>query len=281
MALKILVPLDGSPRSEGIFPLLGRLPAPLEVELLLLRVCPRAWTSGLESAVPIPDEAGEADARASLERIERRLRLGGRPVRSLVRSGEPAEAILRTADEEAVGLIALSTHGRSGLSRLLLGSTAETVLRSARVPLFLSRSFSPDPRPGPFREFLLPLDGGEASRSAIPALLPFVTGVDARVTLLHVLERPGPPPHWLNPGDPEGSAEKELRRALVPVEIELRSGAPADGILEACRGRNADLLVMSTHARSGPARWILGSVTEEVLRRSPLPLLIVPAAARR
>jgi nucleotide-binding universal stress UspA family protein len=279
MARGILVPLDGSPLAEEILPQLARLSLPPDAELILLRACPLQVVPGMESAPLLRDERAAEESQAYLHRVEHRLRLGGRKVRSRIIDGDAATAILNAAEEEGAALIALSTHGRTGLARLVLGSTAEKVLRAARAPLFLSRSFAAPARPGPFRALVLPLDGSPVSRGAVPALLAFARGVDARVTLVHVLQEPAPPPHWLVPGDPLGAVEKELRHALLPVETDVRTGDPAAEILNACRARNADLLVMSTHGRSGPVRWLFGSVTEKVLRESPLPMLVVPAAA--
>ena len=124
------------------------------------------------------------------------------------------------------------------------------------------------------------MDGGPVSLAAIPVLRRFVRRVDARVTLVHVLDGP-PLPRWQIPGEPFAEAERQLRSELLPVETVVRTGEPAGEILAVCREQEADLLVMSTHGRSGPARWILGSVTESVLRHATLPMLVVPASGVR
>jgi len=280
MSRNVLIPLDGSPLAEDILPQLGRLALEPDLEWLLFRVCPLRVLPGIDHAPPIRDDHLVREAMHYVDSVAHRLRLAGRRVRGrVVQADDPAQAILSCADEEESSLIALSTHGRSGVTRVILGSTAENVLRAAHAPLLLARSFARPSKSTPFRNLVLPVVGSPLSCSAATALLAFVKGVDARVTLVHVLEDKAPAPHWQIPGDPLGEVEKRLRAALLPVETEIRSGDPTEEILKVCRGRDADLLVMSTHGRTGPARWLLGSVTESVLRETPLPMLVVPAAA--
>lgn len=283
MFSRVLLPLDGSETAERVLPQLRRLLVKPGTELVVLRA--------LDADVPDVSAAAPA-ARAEAERYVRRITFQliqeGRPARAVVRDGRGASAILEAARAEKADLIALSTHGRTGLPRLVLGSTAESVLRGADVPVFLVRAFPPAlgaPSRGrleatPLHNVLVPLDGGEMSRRVAPFVREVVRPLDARVTLLYVNEAPGPHPHWLMPGGGLEEIERDLRAATIPVATVVREGAPAPEILAAARSSAADLVVMATHARSGPARWIFGSVTESVLRASEVPLLVVPARAR-
>lgn len=278
---RVLLPLDGSETAERVLPHLRRLllgrPA---AEILVLRVLD-ATSPDLSVMAP----ALEADAERNVRRVTFQLQNEGRRARSIVRPGGAAATILRVAREEDVSLIVLSTHGRTGLSRLVLGSVAETVLRSSASPVFLVRSFTPGldvPSRGktestPFHNVLVPLDGSELSLRVIPLVLDLVRPLDARATLLYVHEPPGPNPHWLIPDRPLEDVERRLREHTVPVTTSIREGDPAAEILAACRTNAADLLVMATHGRSGPVRWLFGSVTESVLRAAEIPLLVVPA----
>ncbi len=277
---RVLLPLDGSETAERVLPHLRRLLAGRSPEIVVFR--------SLDTAVPDIAAMGPVDA-AEAERYVRKIAFQliqeGRQARGLVRHGSGASAILRAAREEQASLIALSTHGRSGLSRLVLGSVAESVLRGAPVPVLLVRSFPPPlgaPSRGrleasPIHHVLVPLDGGELSRRLLPLLRELVRPLDARVTLLHVQEPPGPNPRWLVPEAGLEEMERELRASTVPVARVLREGDPAAEILAAERSCAADLLVMASHARSGPARWILGSVAESVLHSTEVPMLVVPA----
>jgi nucleotide-binding universal stress UspA family protein len=283
MFSRVLLPLDGSETAERVLPQLRRLLSPPGSEIVVFRA--------LDADVPdvaAMAPAARADAERYVRKITFQLIQEGRRARSIVREGGGASAILEAARTEKADLIALTTHGRSGLSRLLLGSVAESVVRGSPAPVFLVRSFPPAlgaPSRGrlestPIHHVLVPLDGGEMSRRVVPFVQAVVRPLDARVTLLYVHETPGPHPRWLLPGGGLEAIEHDLRGSTIPVSTVVREGAPAGEILAACRSSGADLLVMATHARSGPARWILGSVTESVLRAAEIPLLVVPARAQ-
>jgi nucleotide-binding universal stress UspA family protein len=280
---RVLVPLDGSETAERVLPHLRRLligrPG---AEILILRVL-----DATSPDVSVMAPAIQAEAERYVRRVTFQLMNEGRQARSLIRAGGAAATILRVAREEKVSLTVLSTHGRTGLPRLVLGSVAETVLRSSPSPVFLVRSFTPGldvPSRGktesaPFHAVLVPLDGSELSLRVIPLVLDLVRPLDARAILLYVHEPPGPNPHWLIPERPLEDVERQLREHTVPVTTAIREGDPAAEILAAARTNAADLLVMATHGRSGPVRWLFGSVTESVLRSAEIPLLVVPARA--
>ncbi|HEX7901848.1 MAG TPA: universal stress protein [Planctomycetota bacterium] len=282
MLERVLVPLDGSETAERVLPHLRRLLLGRSAEILLLRVL-----DATSPDVSVMAPAYEAEAERYTRRLTFLLMNEGRRARAIVRPGGAAATILRVAREENVSLTVLSTHGRTGLSRLVIGSVAETVLRASPSPVFLLRSFPPPidgPSRGrtentPFHSILVPLDGSEHSLRVVPLVLDLVRPLDARVTLLYVHEPPGPNPHWLLPERPLEDVERLLREHTVPVTTAVREGDPAAEILAACRTNAADLLVMATHGRSGPVRWLFGSVTENVLRAADIPLLVVPARA--
>jgi nucleotide-binding universal stress UspA family protein len=279
---RVLLPLDGSENAERVLPYARRLLLNRPAEIVVLRV-----TDAASPNLSVMAPALEADAERYARRMAFQWTHEGRSAQALVRAGGAAATILRAARELDVSLIVLSTHGRTGLRRLLMGSVAETVLRSSPAPVFLIRSFPP-PLNGPSRgriestpihNVLVPLDGSDHSRRVLPLVLDLARPLDARVTLLYVNEPPGPNPHWLIPSRPLEDAERELREHAVPVTSSLREGRPAEQILAACRSNAADLLVMATHGRSGPVRWLFGSVTESVLRSAEIPMLVVPAHA--
>jgi nucleotide-binding universal stress UspA family protein len=139
---RALVPVDGSPLAEAILPLLIDIAAPLEMAVVLLRVVePRPPMAVEGTRHVIVDDLGQLrrEADAYLAPLASRLASRGVAVSCEVRVGRPAERILDAARETGADLIAMSTHGRSGLGRLLFGSVAEQVLREADVPVFLMR----------------------------------------------------------------------------------------------------------------------------------------------
>jgi nucleotide-binding universal stress UspA family protein len=139
---RAVVPLDGSPVAEAIIPFILEIAGPLDLEVVLLRVLqpiPPEVIEGSRHVVVEDVQARGMDAEEYLAPIAAELRGKGVRVRTLVRRGEPAAEIVEAAREADADLIAMTTHGRSGLGRLLFGSVAEAVLRRAELPVFLMR----------------------------------------------------------------------------------------------------------------------------------------------
>lgn len=138
---RALVPLDGSATAEAIIPSFINLALALKLEVVLLQVLAPVtpWVSeGGRRSFVNPLER-EQEAEGYLRRHADRLSTRGVLARTAVRVGDAATEIVQGAHEYQAHLIAMTTHGRSGLSRLLFGSVAESVLRRATVPVFLMR----------------------------------------------------------------------------------------------------------------------------------------------
>jgi nucleotide-binding universal stress UspA family protein len=142
MYKRAVVPLDGSPTAEGIIPLLTQIAGPLDMSVVLLRV--------LEPIPPIVADPGQPvivedlparmrDAEEYLAPLAAALRARGVRTSWVIRRGRADQEILAAARDAGADLIAMSTHGRSGLGRLLFGSVAEQVLRHADIPVFMMR----------------------------------------------------------------------------------------------------------------------------------------------
>ncbi|MBI4246604.1 MAG: universal stress protein [Candidatus Rokubacteria bacterium] len=142
MYRRVLIPLDGSLLAEGIVPFILDIAGPLDLDVVLLRVVPVIPPDVIEASrhIVLEDVEGRlAEARAYLEPIADTLRAKGIRVSVEVRRGEPVTEIAAAAGATGSDLIAMTTHGRSGLGRLLFGSVAEAVLRQAEIPVFLMR----------------------------------------------------------------------------------------------------------------------------------------------
>ena len=141
MYKRALIPLDGSMVAESIIPFILEVAGPLDMEVALLRVLVPAPLMTVEGTQVVIEDAGRlrADAEEYLASIAAELRAKGVRVTTAVRRGEPVAEILAGAREVDADLIAMTTHGRSGLSRLLFGSVAAAVLSHAEVPVFLMR----------------------------------------------------------------------------------------------------------------------------------------------
>lgn len=193
-------------------------------------------------------------------------------------------------------LLVIGTHGRSLLSRLVLGSVAETAIRSARCPTLVV-----PPRAGhaaagtavQFRHLLCPIDFSEGSLDALAMALSLAEENDARLTLLHVVERPGLVGNEaaliIDLPTLEAESEAHARRslgALIPesvrpyrtVDVAVRHGRVPDELLHVAAALGSDLIVMGAHGRGVIDRLLSGSTTGSVLRAAGCPVLIARPA---
>ena len=142
---KLLVPLDGSDLAERVFPYVEALAKPSNAEIILLQVAPTAASLASVAATPAPGvvdfvataEKMRGTATAYLAAAAERLRARGLNVRHVVPEGAAAPAIVRLARELGAELIAMTTHGRGGIARVVFGSVADEVIRTAPCPIFL------------------------------------------------------------------------------------------------------------------------------------------------
>jgi len=134
---KILVPLDGSACAETVLTKVGNLAADLKAGICLLRVAYAHTFPGVDQTDTEVKVVREAEDY--LNTVEERLKSKGFKVDTHVRYGNAAEEILDHAAMNDIDLVAMSTHGRSGVGRWLLGSVAEKVLRHSSKPIFLVR----------------------------------------------------------------------------------------------------------------------------------------------
>ena len=275
---RILVPLDGSSRAEAVLPQIAKILKREDSEILLLGIPqPPSIAFGTELAPPlIVDYRGET--RAYLARLEQRWTDQGVRVRSLVEEGPPAGMILETADRENVTMIAMATHGRTGLARWVFGSVTEKVIRASSVPVLVLRSFPESATAvpagsSPFGRILVPIV--HFHLRILPYIREFAGLFGSRVELLHVVEPGEDPQVWAQALEEIKLVAQDFRQAGLPTETKERFGDPAHEILEAAREERADLIAITTHKAHGETRWALGSVTEKVVRSASVPLLIV------
>jgi len=291
MLERIVVPLDGSLTAEAVLPFVRRFLHRTDSELILVRA---VIPAPVENSIMIADAATGA-ARAYIKEVQERLDREGVRVKSSVHVGSAIGIILDTAEEERATMIAMATHGATGLKRILLGSVAEAVLRKSPVPVFVVRPFwtaeqavPEDLETRPVRNILLPVDGSDLAELAVSPALELADLFEGRVLLLRVVE-----PRKTGDGEREieearshlQGIAREFERKGVRTHTLVEKGDPVEEILKTLRFHEADLVVMTTHGRSGLSRLVTGSVTEQVLRQAPVPLLVVragkPARARR
>jgi nucleotide-binding universal stress UspA family protein len=297
---RILVPLDGSARAEVILPQISRILNREDSEILLLRVVNIPESAGLVMQTNVRHQERE-EAQQYLHDMALRFGKTASKVHARLAEGWPAEVILETAKTEGATMIAISTHGRTGMERWAMGSVAEKIARASNVPVLMVRSFRRSPKGDlepmvpeelPFRRILVPIDGSPTSMSVIGSAEKFAELYGSDVMVLHVLP-PYVPPGAMLPGmeaafpimrpEPIRSEDDEVtqkaaerfRHSGLKVTRQTVEGEPASEILDLSKDRGMDLIALGTHGRTGFGRWALGSVAERVLRSAEVPLLLV------
>ncbi len=211
-------------------------------------------------------------------------------VQYVVREGEPADEVLRMAAEAESDLIAMGTHGRTGLRWLLAGSVATAVMRKAQCPLLAFRNPEVIHERGEVRTILHPTDFSAGSEPSLDVARSLARGFGARLILVHVMPLELISSETMTgPVDPLAfkNALDELQKRVdgpdlkYPVETELTRGYAGDEIVRVAKERSCDLIVMGTHGRTGLGRLLMGSVAEFVLPRASCGVLAVKGAAPR
>jgi nucleotide-binding universal stress UspA family protein len=288
MFRRILVPLDGAAESEVALPPTRTLAVALGAEVVLLRVVPTN-----NSTLEVVSSEATRDAHRYLDGVASTLDVSPVETEVVVSEGGTADTVAREAQTRAADLIIMATHGRHGLARLLVGSVANGVLSRSHVPVLLV-----GPSEKPMRRLkliLVPLDGSADSYLALSFATRLTRVVPAAIALLRVVV---PLPLWiydpnlgLNTGplidlrwdeNRRQSAENELRHlaqqfsnAGIEVGADAVVGEVAPAVADYAESEAVDLIIMSTHTRPGPARALLGSVADGVVRAAHQPVLLV------
>jgi nucleotide-binding universal stress UspA family protein len=301
MYSKILVPLDGSKTAENVLPLARCFARSLQIPVELMAVVDMAEMARNVSAVEglfldtlIEDETRRYDDY--LKGVAKNFPIG--EVRCTVSKGKAADVIIESAAAEKETLIAMATHGRSGLNRFLLGSVAEKILRGVSNPLLLVRAAEKTPPWGmaTLKTVLVPLDGSKLAENVLPSVEVLAKKLDLEVTLVGVY---GVPYGAYSAGEGfynttqmetfisglraetiaylEKKAAELKSKGLDKVSCVAKEGRDADEIISTARRTPDNLIAMCTHGRAGVTRWVLGSVTETVVRHSGDPVLIMRA----
>jgi nucleotide-binding universal stress UspA family protein len=219
----------------------------------------------------------------------------GISVHTRIATGIPSEEVLSVATGEDPDLIVVGTRGKTGLAHVLLGSTAERIIRGAPCPVLAARAAGQGREPvensrrGPadLERILVAVDFSDCSLDALEYAALVAQRSKASLTLLHVLE---PISYGLDFTLPHRATRESIKAghtkrlsdlvsalttAGVPSEFLILGGLPTDSILDAARTQTADLIVMGTHGRRGLSHALFGSIAESVLRKSSCPVLMV------
>lgn len=317
---RILVPLDGSDAAMAVLPWIRAL-ATRDSALVLMRVATLPLAIGDVGGVL----AGSFEAiegrelqvsRAYLDAVSESLADAVPDITRLSRTGNPADEILTVAESHAVDLILMPTHGRGATGRIIAGSVADRVARAASVPVMLVHASAAQAQvPGGSAtcgRVIVPLDGSERARTALPVAAALARQMDAPVHLQRVIptlddvfaaRQPNSggwlyqrvagglaapdtsPDHvaWYEEylASAEDALQSEARRLAaseVTATSELLVGTTVSSLLDAREDR--DVIVMTSHGEGGIRRWAVGSVAEQLLHHAATPLVLVPIADR-
>lgn len=299
MINSILVTLDGSPLSEAILPYVSALarglkPRPRVTLLHVMDPSPASLPAEMED-LPYVRELRESSRKATMDYLRRQatsiIEASGIQVVTEVQFGRPSQAILDFAEEQRPDLIAMATHGRSGLRRAVLGSVATHVLSSTAFPLLLVRPRDETtPQAVSFTDVIVPLDTSALSEAALPIAQHIARSLGLNMRLVTVLPtlsqlylgtQPVAYPADIVEKAEDASAEylrgvsARLQRDGLAASWEVLHGDAGDAIVDYARALPNNLIAMSTHGRSGLGRWLLGSVADRVVRSSGDPVLVV------
>ncbi len=284
---KLLVALDGSPLSERALPYVSDLVrATASEEVVLLRVVEAGGGQELSMADSYLNNcASQLVKSASFFRC-----IEWQSIPSP--EGAAASSIIQFAEGHGFDLIVISTHGRTGIDHRAMSSVAKKVLRDADIPVFfVPTSDEPTLSPAGLKRVLVPLDGSQPAERSLPHVQQFASrsgGVE--VTLLHVKPEEQPDSDsgadWNVQGDAEGDilTYLDLAGSLVDsdatVATKVRFGRPAEQIIKQAEESSPDFIAMTSHGRTGAPGSPFGSVAEEVIHSSPVPVLMIPDPVR-
>jgi nucleotide-binding universal stress UspA family protein len=290
MNTRILVPMDGSPRSEAILPYVEALSNRLGTRVTLLHVFPSSLHDQRDTHVRyIENLASQLQARLQKAAVE---------VDGFALEGKPHRVISDYAARQDVRLIAASPHSQSSAGHWTVGRTMDKVVRETSKPVLLvPTEEGPLPANGDLlNRVVVPLDGSPASRAVLADVQSILGGLwtsgAGTVWLVHVI----PSTHYAaGPiiaklvlyGKEEGhelraqasryleEVAARLRAEGRKVETSVLAGDAAEMILQSATDSGANLIAMTTHGYSGFSRLFLGSTAERVLHKASIPLLLV------
>jgi nucleotide-binding universal stress UspA family protein len=298
MSMEILVPLDGSPFSEQAVTQAFRLAQFSKGTVHLVRVLVPTPVISSEM-IAVMDERVFAEERRAAQ-VDLEQQAGGAPLgirtNTALLIGPVVKCLADYVASAGIGIVVMATHGRTGLGRTILGSVADELVRTLKVPVLLLRPQKGDEGmlvdPLYTRRILIPLDGSKLAELALEQAVEVGWLTGARYTLLQVVQPPFAETYAaaveMQMSDAEREHEVEsAREYLETVAARLRAvglrvetvvtthDRVAAGIVQEAIANDADMIAMVTHGRSGWKRFALGSVAQEVLHNAPLPLLVL------
>lgn len=293
MATTLIVPLDMSSTAERALPLAQALARQFSASVVLISV--------IEVSPDLDDFVGTKEFKEDVVRLQRDLsqylesRAAGFDdvaVETVIRMGSTVDEISLLADSFDDAALVISSHGRSGIKRHLIGSVAMRLIHQVDCPVFVLTAHSAETSATQhIHKVLVPLDGSPLAESALDMVSGMFTASAVSLHVIRVTEvgawRSMPYAALDYYGDDYyyqaarqaveqylQNVESRLRASGWSVDIETCSGPVAGEIQRAAIDAGVALIAMATHGRTGLNRILMGSEAERVLRESPVPVLL-------
>jgi nucleotide-binding universal stress UspA family protein len=302
---RILVPIDFSPASRQAVDQAVAISRQFDAEIDLVNVYES--TNAIAALANIPMVVSDSELE---RRMRRHLHDEARHCHLLLPNnhihavkGRPYEEICRLATKRGIDLIVIPTHGNTGLKHLLLGSTAERVVRHASCPVLVvrigkskrARTGEKTPWTASFRKIVVPIDFSACSLKGLSYAKRLARQFDARLVLLHCAspqyyfvseeyrryDLPAVMEEVERAGRQQlGELAEEIEREGIRVETDLEMGHAGERICGKAKECGADLIVTATHGHTGLKHVFLGSTAEYIMRHATSSVLVVPTRER-
>jgi nucleotide-binding universal stress UspA family protein len=304
---KILVPLDGSELAESVLPYVEAMAATeSDISITFLYVVtvdiPMA---GQKFKDKIEEDATTA-AGDYLTKLCNRLKYKSE-VKTVVMTGKAAETIADYAKKQKMNLIIMATHGRSGIGRFSHGSVADKVLHDSEIPIWMVRAGLPSKKvfkKGQKIKMMVPLDGSKLAEGVLSHVADLAKQLgdgNYDITLFRTIELFSPP--FIYPPEMPINIEEyleyekkrttdictqyleKMQAALekkgVKSKYAIKDGIPADIITDYASKNDIDVIIMSTHGRTGLSRWAFGSIAEKVVQSAGSSVFLVRSTEKK
>jgi nucleotide-binding universal stress UspA family protein len=294
----ILVPLDGSLLAECVLPHVVAIARAFEAKVILLRVLDKNQASEKAQLFDLLNwQINKTGAKLYLEKISARLQKSGLQIETAVLEGLVAESITEYALSRGIKLIILSSHGRSGLSQWGISSVTQKIIFSAPTSVLIIRAHQPATSEWiewQYSRIMVPLDGSRRAENVLPMVTLLAHYYQPRVHIVHVVKTPEMARQMpLSHEDAELSDrvvsrnreeaiqyldQVRLHSPLEGIDVETRlltSDNAAAALHELAEKENIDMVALSAHGYSGNNQWPYGSMVNNFILYSKVPLLIV------
>jgi nucleotide-binding universal stress UspA family protein len=289
--MNVLCAVDGSKHSRWALDILRCLSLAAGSPVLLVHVVDisrfnpsKAMGAEARSAMAEALTVAEKTGWQLLERMKTRMENGDGPVAVKLVRGHPAEALTRVAARHKTDLILIGSRGATDIRRFLLGSVSRRVVAHASCPVLVVKKYVPA-----LRRIVVGVDGSKQGQAAVDFLLRMPVPEVARVTVVSVvpplpIESSLQPPSLLSSvlvplekqaRDVAAQAAARIRRAGFDATSLVTHGNPSHEIVRLAESERADLVVVGSRGLTGTTRFLMGSVSDGVVKYAPCPVLVV------